>query len=618
MAASPHIDPEAMNEALTSNGPGSPLGSAAAYLHYLEGNLLAERGDHAGAVAAYRETLALDGGATHVRLRLALEYRRLGKTDEAEVEARTAVADDPGSAEAHELLGAFYLQGARPAAAAGELQKAVSLDPKLTEAYRSLVQARLALGDVRGSERVLDAWATASPGEGLGWREFGELMLARGDLARAEKFLDRALKYRPEDPQALAALGRLADQRGRPERAMALFERSQRADPEDPAVLFALGQHHLLRAALSNASAGELAAARGCFNSLVAMAADEAGARLQVAFAYLKAHLDADALHELDGAVAADPQNARAVLYRGEVELQLGRFEEAAKDLAGVPAEDEAYLDARAKLGLALFKLHRIGEATAVLKSGLAARPEAPQLVLELADIQRATGRGQEAVELLENAVAAGPVTGSENSYPPELVEALADAYEDVGRTRDAIALLKRTLVGKPGQERLRLALGAKLRRSGDFEGAVAAMRELLRFEPHNAEALNFIGYEYAERGIHLSEAQRLVTQALESEPKNGAYADSLGWVYFRMGKIRQAIETLQRARRFAPDEPAIAEHLGDVYQATGDPGLALESYGQALRILDAHPDPELAADLKRKLEGLKARVAAPITSNAR
>ena len=100
------------------------------------------------------------------------------------------------------------------------------------------------------------------------------------------------------------------------------------------------------------------------------------------------------------------------------------------------------------------------------------------------------------------------------------------------------------------------------------------------------------------------------MTQALAVQPTNGSFADSLGWVYFRRGKLRQAIETLQRARRFAPDVAAIAEHLGDVYQATGDPGLALESYGRALRILDAHPDPELAADLKRKLEGLKARTA--------
>ena len=71
---------------MTNSGPAGPLGSAEAYLHYLEGNLLADRGDHSAAIDAYRQVLALDEGATHARLRLASEYWRLGLSERAEAE----------------------------------------------------------------------------------------------------------------------------------------------------------------------------------------------------------------------------------------------------------------------------------------------------------------------------------------------------------------------------------------------------------------------------------------------------------------------------------------------------------------------------------------------------
>lgn len=597
-----------MREAMVANAGGlPPVGSAEAFFHYLQGNLLADRGDHAAAIEAYRQVLTLDELGTHARVRLANEYWRLGLTEKAETEAKLAVQQDPRSAEAHETLGNFYLQEESAQAAARELERAVQLDPQRPEGHRALVQARFALADERGLERALDAWAKASAhsasNDALGWREYGELLLSRGDFARAEKFLSRGLQYRPEDPEALAALGRLADQRGEPERAMAFYVRSLRADPEAPAVLFALGQHHLRRAALDGVPQPEIAAARGCFNSLVAIAADEAPAQAEVALAYLQAHLESEALSELDQAVLTEPENGRWRYYRGLVELQLRRYVEASEDLGSVAATDDNYPDARAKLGLSLYKLGQVEAAVSALRTGLSMRPGSPQLAVVLAEIERAQGQGAEAVTLLER-------TADGREFTPELVEALADAYEGVGRLHDAIALLQETLKAQPAAAHLRFLLGAKLQRGGDFEAAIATMRELLRADPRNAEALNFIGYEYAERGIRLPEAEKLVAQALSIEPENGLIADSLGWVYFKEGKLRAALDALLRAGRFSPDEPVIAEHLGDVYQASGEVALALQSYGRALSILDDSPDAEVASSVRQKLERLKARTA--------
>ena len=70
----------------------------------------------------------------------------------------------------------------------------------------------------------------------------------------------------------------------------------------------------------------------------------------------------------------------------------------------------------------------------------------------------------------------------------------------------------------------------------------------------------------WADEGRNLDEAIELITRAVELNPDNGYYADSLGWIYFKIGEMSKAVIWLERAIRLAPDDPVIHEHLGDVY----------------------------------------------------
>src|SRR5207247_1682915 len=85
--------------------------------------------------------------------------------------------------------------------------------------------------------------------------------------------------------------------------------------------------------------------------------------------------------------------------------------------------------------------------------------------------------------------------------------------------------------------------------------------------------ALNYLGYTYAEMGVRLDEAEKLIRRALEIEPDDGFYVDSLGWVYYQRGDYRRAVEHLERAVELAGDDPTVAEHLGDAYSRAGHPG---------------------------------------------
>ena len=87
--------------------------------------------------------------------------------------------------------------------------------------------------------------------------------------------------------------------------------------------------------------------------------------------------------------------------------------------------------------------------------------------------------------------------------------------------------------------------------------------------------------------GVQLDEAERLIRRALELQPNDGIYIDSLGWVYYQRGDYKRAVEQLERAVELAGEDPTIVEHLGDAYQRLGQSDSALRVYRDALAALE-------------------------------
>jgi tetratricopeptide (TPR) repeat protein len=67
--------------------------------------------------------------------------------------------------------------------------------------------------------------------------------------------------------------------------------------------------------------------------------------------------------------------------------------------------------------------------------------------------------------------------------------------------------------------------------------------------------------------------------------PENGAYIDSYGWVLFKMGESKKALEQLLRAHQYIDNDPVILEHIGDVYEALDDTENALQYWDKALEL---------------------------------
>jgi tetratricopeptide (TPR) repeat protein len=125
---------------------------------------------------------------------------------------------------------------------------------------------------------------------------------------------------------------------------------------------------------------------------------------------------------------------------------------------------------------------------------------------------------------------------------------------------------------------------------------------------------LNYLGYMLADRGVKLDEALSLIKKALELDPSNGAYLDSIGWAYFRLGKFEQAEESLVKASQRMGSDPTVQDHLGDLYQKTGRLKLAITHWERALnewnRTVAAEVEQTDVARVQKKLDAAKVKVA--------
>ena len=165
----------------------------------------------------------------------------------------------------------------------------------------------------------------------------------------------------------------------------------------------------------------------------------------------------------------------------------------------------------------------------------------------DLASAYEALRQFDKAIALLTQARALSPTD-------PLVDIRLARSQQEAGKGDDAIRTLQAAVTKFPKEPAVKLSLGSALERERKYSEAEAVFRQMIAADPKNADALNSLGYMFAERGQRLDEAVALVQRALAIEPGNGAYLDSLGWAYYKQNRFEQAETPLREAAKQLPD----------------------------------------------------------------
>ncbi|MCG8624249.1 MAG: tetratricopeptide repeat protein [Proteobacteria bacterium] len=175
----------------------------------------------------------------------------------------------------------------------------------------------------------------------------------------------------------------------------------------------------------------------------------------------------------------------------------------------------------------------------------------------------------------------------------------LARASDD---NKEALAAFDKAIALGWGGDRIHYMRAVTLAELGQDEEAETAFRHSIATAPFNPHSYNYFGYWILEQGGDLDEALNLIMVAVEHQPDNGAFVDSLGWVLYHIGDFDRAVEFLQHASRLQPNDAVISDHLGDTYFALGRRREAGQEWRRALRL---QPDAELASSISEKLDNL-------------
>jgi Tfp pilus assembly protein PilF len=133
---------------------------------------------------------------------------------------------------------------------------------------------------------------------------------------------------------------------------------------------------------------------------------------------------------------------------------------------------------------------------------------------------------------------------------------------------------------------------GSACERAGMGEEAERQLGRCIELDANAEQALNYLAYVWADKGIHLDKALEYATRALALAPGEGAYLDTMGWIYYKKGDFKKALYYLKKAARATPDDPVIFDHLGDTWEALNEPGKAQRYWQKSLNLETGKQNP--------------------------
>ncbi len=201
-------------------------------------------------------------------------------------------------------------------------------------------------------------------------------------------------------------------------------------------------------------------------------------------------------------------------------------------------------------------------------------------------------GQAQSAIEL---------INGLPQETPPERKSkwlALAQVYRDQKELTKTLEVLKEAFKENPKDDDMVYELAMAYEKLNLLQEMELALKAIIKRNPTYHAALNALGYSWADRNIRLEQARDYIVKALELVPEDPFVMDSLGWVEFRMGRLKESLAILQKAHTLRPDAD-IAAHLGEVMYTLGQKDDARKLWQTAL---SKSPDNEVLKETLKRL----------------
>lgn len=520
----------------------------------LFGNYLAARyagavNDASAAAAYFGEALSSDPENLTLLQRTFLVMLSDGRVRDAETLAVILVERDPTDRMARLALAAKAMREKRYESARAEIEAAGE------GGFVALLNPIVVAWAEWGAGRVDEAYASlARLDDRRGFDVFGQYhagLIAdlEDDPARADRYYRRALEGAGgASLRIVQVYGNFLERRGRDDEALGLYDEAMVRSPDHPILKHAMSRIRDGRTPDRVIATAEAGVAEGLYGVASVLSRD---GTVSLPIAYLRL------------ALAAEPSFATAQTLLADLYEGLGLWEEARDVYLSVPPKSPLYRNSQIQAAVMLDRVDRTRESISALRNLVTENPADADAHIALGDLLRGRERYAEAVEAYDKAV--------------DLVEN--------PETRHWV---------------LYYARGICLEREGRWDEAENDLRFALSLRPEQPLVMNYLGYSWAEQGRNMEEAHQMVEQAVSQRPNDGYIVDSLGWVLYRMGRYRDAVDHLERASELRPEDPVINDHLGDAYWRVGRQMEARFQWDHALTL---GPEPEAEPAIRKKLE---------------
>ena len=511
--------------------------SSSTYYHFMLGYQAELSGDLATAVEEYTRVVITDRNTAYVRTQLAGVLQKLERLEEAEILAREALSLEPEDTRAMTVLAQILNNQKRPAEAIELYEKVIASEPDNDNIRLQLSILFASTGEFgKAGDTIADV--NDSHLKASGYYYIGVLAIGLNEAKASEKAFKHSIEINPKLDASYLYLGVIAQHKGKNRKAEQYYLKAMDIDPTNTSVIEKLSQLYM--------DTGKTEKAIGMEDMLSALEPDN-----------------------------PDPPRKLGLIY-----MNMERYEEALAKFQEVLALEPDDMEFRYYLALALNEMERYEEALEQYLIMNEREPDNTKVLLNMGYLYSVLDQKDKAAQAYEKLI-------SLTQEVPDYFVYLARNYLAAGRDEDALRVLTQGLEHFDGHAEMHFVKSIYHEQAGEFEMMVTPLKRTLALDAKHAEAMNFLGYNYAEKGINLDDALDLIKESLSLKPGNGYITDSLGWVYYKMGKHKKALRILKKAHGIVKDDPVILEHLGDAYLATDNVTKAIESWEHALEVHD-------------------------------
>ncbi|MBU0946305.1 MAG: tetratricopeptide repeat protein [Proteobacteria bacterium] len=502
-------------------------------------------------------------------------------------------------------------------------EKALICDPDSHYVLRKLPLLLIKMGKYKAAAQWLRQIIADNPENITDRLLLARLDVRNGEIEEAIQLYTDILLLNPEDETILLRLGFLYSQENRTTDAEKAFKKALALNPDS---LFA----HLYLARLASQIGDFVEAAKwyekglelnwsanlaleladfysvlekydrveALYRSVLNLVPNDEQASLGLVHILLLQDREEDALEELRRLRELSEETEQIDMITSRLYLRSGKLDEAAKILGPIVANDKSS-EAAYMLGVIRYEEKNFAEAMEILGKILPdSSPYQDSISLQVRILME-NKQEQQAIVLLKH------VLKDEIGNTPALYALLASLYMEQNMMAEGYQVLEDALERYPDNEQLYFEYGLLLEQDGKQQQAIVSMEKVLELEPDHAEALNYIGYTWADNNINLEKALEYIQQSMTLKPDNGYIRDSLGWVYFRLGKLDRAIEEILGALKLEPNDPHIYEHLGDIYRQQGKNDEARKAYQKAGELFG---EENKKLRVQEKIDGLQGK----------